>query len=490
MIKTRLTVWNCVILSLVLTAIGIAIYITTRETVLGGVDSSLEERGQFFAAGWHGKPPQGPPQFPDGRNIFGDHRGPPMDPSQMRPLGIDPGQMRTVQAMNETLLPMVLSLDGRDVVNADRKPWDLAGFQKAKAGNLTFGLAIQEGLPLRILSIPLLEHGKITGVTQLAAPIQSQEEELANLARTLEIVLPLAVLAMLMTGVFLTRRALQPIAQIASAAERIEATNLSDRLPVCGKDEFAQLSGTFNSMLDGLEEAFHGKDEAYNRQRQFISDASHELKTPLTAIRARTGIALRKDLESAKYKEHLQAIDRASSLMTAIVQDLLFLAASDEGRLELHRVEADVAELVRDALASVDVNRHKIETDLAAGLTTCVDVAAMTRVFVNLIENAVRHTPEDKGIAVRSSRSERGVEVTVADRGRGIPAEHVPLIFDRFHRVDRARDRDSGGSGLGLAIAKAIVEAHGGTISLVSEEGAGTTVAVIIPSAIDAGSTS
>ncbi|HWA84529.1 MAG TPA: HAMP domain-containing sensor histidine kinase, partial [Fimbriimonadaceae bacterium] len=509
MIRTRLTIWNCVVLSLVLTIIGAAIYLSTERAILGGVDSGLLARAHAFATGWPGMPPsppggaviiggqaapgQGPGrgfdgpgpgtasksggEFHEGPERWFTHEpgtgfgGPPfMDPAVARKEGIDPNQLRRTQAMADALRPMILGLNGKDIMHVDRKPWDFEGFVIAKAGQEHFSDGDYEGIPLRILSVPLMKDGKVAGVTQLSAPVASEHDQIRSLGKTLAIVLPLAVVVMLFTGALLTRQALRPVAQIASAAERIEATNLDGRLPILGRDEFAHLSTTFNTMLGRLQATFEEKDELYRQLRRFTSDASHELKTPLTAIRARTGIALRTK-DPAKKMEHLRAIDRAAELMTSIVQDLLLLAASDEGQLKLHKETVDADDLVRDALASVDTSKHAVCGEVEPGIRISADPAAITRVLVNLLQNSIRHTDEGKKIEVSVDAKDGWVWFAVKDEGEGIPSEHVPLIFNRFHRVDKARDRESGGSGLGLAIAKAIVEAHGGEISLASTLG-------------------
>lgn len=477
MIRTKLTIWNCAILALVLTLVGAAIYFTTRQSLLASIDQGLRQRARFMSADWPNMPR--PPDRNDGRT--GGFRFGSMDPVRARREGIDPHQLKEIDAMSAALRPMILKLDGTDIMFADRKPWDMVGFNMARQGESSFANAKLDGVPLRVLSIPLTDKGKTTAVAQLAIPTSNEEAELDRLARTLALILPLAVLVMLFTGVGLTRRALQPVSQIASAAEQIEAHHMSDRLPVYGKDEFAHLSTTFNTMLERLENAFAEKDEVNAKQRRFTADASHELKTPLTSIQARAGIALQRDLSPQKYREHFEAVSRAATLMTSILRDLLLLAASDEGRLELRKERVQLAEVIDNALASVDTTGREVRHQCPYNLSLIVDPSALTRVLVNLIENAVRHTGVQGLIAVKCLSESSFVEIEVSDDGSGIPAEHVALVFNRFHRVDSARDRISGGSGLGLAISKAIIDAHGGTISLTSREGEGTWVTLRIP---------
>ena len=222
-------------------------------------------------------------------------------------------------------------------------------------------------------------------------------------------------------------------------------------------------------------------EESLRRQKRFTADASHELKTPLTAIRARTGIALSAPADSEELVEHIVAMNRASEVMITVVQDLMLLAASDEGQLQIRKEPTSVQLLVEDALASVDVSKHHMIVPEEGDFEVDCDPSAITRVLVNILQNAVVHTQPGKEVSLSYRRDDMSVIFVITDTGSGIPADHVGRIFDRFHRVDSSRDRESGGSGLGLAIAQAIVDAHGGAIKLESELGQGTRVTVTLP---------
>ena len=222
-------------------------------------------------------------------------------------------------------------------------------------------------------------------------------------------------------------------------------------------------------------------EEALRRQKRFTADASHELKTPLTAIRARSGIALSSPTDSEELVEHIVAMNRASEVMIAVVQDLMLLAASDEGQLHLRKEATSVQLLIEDALASVDISKHRVTKPVGKAFEIVCDPSAITRVFVNILQNAVSHTQPGNEISFSYRYDDENAVFTIADSGAGIPIEHLERIFDRFHRVDSSRDRKSGGSGLGLAIARAIIDAHGGTIKVDSELGSGTNVTVKLP---------
>lgn len=483
------------VLSLVLAITGFAIYFTAQQSVSQAIDNALVQRSQFMGPNFRnfskngafrgGDRHENSPGHDGPNDGNGQNRMPPPEDHKLtaeeaRNQGIDPSQIRQIEMMQKVLRPMILDFDGKDVVRPENKAWELTSVKEAAKGQNAFRTIDIDGVKIRVLSAPLRTDGKVTNVLQLAVPMTSEEKQLRDLVWTLVVVLPLAVLLMMVVGVLLTRQALRPVGEIAEAAELIEASNLSERLPVLGKDEFAQLSTTINGMLARLDSSFLQIDQAYSRQKRFTADASHELKTPLTAIKARTGIALMKDLEPEQYKQHLQAISRAADLMAGVVHDLLLLSASDEGELAIRKESCRVGDLISDAIDSVDASNHEIKLSTEE-FSVQADPLAITRVLVNVIQNALLYSAEGTTVQVVAKQRDSWCEISVQDEGEGIPEEDVPHIFDRFHRVDKSRARDSGGSGLGLAIAKAIVEAHGGHISLDSVLLQGTKVTIDLP---------
>lgn len=295
--------------------------------------------------------------------------------------------------------------------------------------------------------------------------------ELNRLTRTLLTMIPIAIVIAGAGGMFLTGRALAPIRAVTQAAARIGVEDLSERLPVRGKDEFAKLEETFNGMLARLEASFE-------RQKRFVADASHELKTPLTVIKANSSLALSDPELTADYRETLIEIDRAADRTGRIVQDLLLLARTDHGQLPLK--ESEVA--LEPFFSRVVSEARKLTVD-GAPITVQVgketvwgDVHLLHRLLLNLLDNALRHTHKAGTIQVRALAD--GFIVT--DTGEGISPEHLAHLGERFYRVDSARARTGGGTGLGLAISRAIVEAHGGTLEIQSELGKGTTVRVTL----------
>ena len=339
-----------------------------------------------------------------------------------------------------------------------------------------------EGRRTRLLSIPLKVDGKVTGAAQFAASLQNADAGVAQLGRVLLILLPITLVVTALTGVWRTRRALRPVAEIAAAASRIESSSLSERLSVEGNDEFAGLSRVFNAMLDRLENSFKNLEGLYEAQRRFVADASHELKTPLTAIRTRLGVARRKEQTVERYSEHLDAIGRSVSVMSSIVSDLLLLARADEGKLAENGRVLPLDSLLEEAASVVsDAYGIEIKRDVTEGLAIKGDEFGLSRAIVNLLDNAARYGESSEPVQISAYEENNVILLKVSDQGKGIPAEDLPHVFDRFYRVTAARDRKSGGTGLGLAIVRSIAIAHGGSARIDSELGKGTTVTLELP---------
>jgi two-component system, OmpR family, sensor kinase len=281
-------------------------------------------------------------------------------------------------------------------------------------------------------------------------------------------------------GWLVSRRIFRPVAAIAATASRISGDNLSERINTLAVDrELAGLARVLNATFRRLEAAFE-------RQARFTADASHELRTPLAVIRSQAELTLGRSRTDDEYREALQTCLRAAERMTDLVEGLLTLARADAGRsglrepVELHRAAADAVELCRPLAAEKGV---RLTADLAP-ITVPGDAGGLARVVGNLVANAIRYNRPDGEVHVELARDGREAVLTVRDTGEGIPAEHHPHLFERFYRADKARSRATGGSGLGLAIARAVVEAHGGTIGFESAVGKGSTFWVRLPATV------
>ncbi|MBQ7515262.1 MAG: HAMP domain-containing protein [Schwartzia sp.] len=317
--------------------------------------------------------------------------------------------------------------------------------------------------------------------------ITAERSFLRALTSTLLLTNALGVLIALLAGYFVSRRTLKPIRTITQAAREIEVSDLSRRIPEPpAKDELRELVVTFNHMLARLESGFA-------QQRQFVSDASHELRTPVTVMLGYSDMLSRWGREDAEtLDEGIAAIRSEAQNMKDLIERLLFLARADMNRQALNRTPVDMAELVGDVAKKAELVAADHTLTLTANDTGTIAgdpvlIRQMLRIF---LDNAIKYTPQGGHIALASRREGDRLHVTVADDGIGIAPEHQERIFERFFRVDSARTKESGnkagGTGLGLAIARWIADAHGIELSLDSAPGRGTTIHLLIPLAEDA----
>lgn len=482
-VRHQLIVWNVATLALLLGALGLFTRSMVRTRMMASIDHDLDlrTRGLLHApAPPPGPPPDGPPPgmgiggmppgFGPGPGPGGFPRGPRRDGP---PRDTDPYH------------PRRFDLQGHNMGPPDSAPMlDPADFARAKEQGQDIFATIQfQGDPVRVLSRPFPVTGPVQGVVQTGYLLTEVNRALAGLNTALLMLIPVGLLCAGFAGTLLTDRILRRVRAMSQSAERLSARNLSERLPVVGADEFADLAETFNSLLGRLEVAFRQQDKLIAQQRRFTADASHELKTPLTIIKGNASMALRGKPSEAAFRQTLKEIDGAADTMSRLVQDLLLLARSDEGQLGRDRIELLVQEVLERAIASAVRCQHAPITLQITGESPKVmgNEAELTRLFSNLLDNAVRYTPESGRITVTARKEGGKAIVTIADTGIGIAPEHLPHLGERFYRIDPSRTHQDGGTGLGLSICKGITEAHGGTITFASAHGAGTTVTVMLP---------
>ncbi len=323
------------------------------------------------------------------------------------------------------------------------------------------------------------------GTTRIVQATYLLDQVNASLSRFIEIcvaALGAAAVLAVVGGRILAARSLRPVGTMATAARRISVENLADRLERSGTgDELDQLAETFNDMLTRLE-------KQVAQLQQFIADAAHELRTPLAALRGNAEVALSGRRPADELRAVLADAIEEYDRLSRIADDLLLLARADAGqklirsaRFPLDRAVVDVVDLFSPeaeerGVSLVLSDRNEIWID--------GDDGRLRQMLSNLLDNAIKFTPDGGMVRVSQSTSNGMIELTVRDTGVGIAPEHLPHVFDRFYRADRARTHDGGGAGLGLSICRTIVEAHGGDIRLTSRPGGGTTVSVRIPVAM------
>jgi signal transduction histidine kinase len=284
--------------------------------------------------------------------------------------------------------------------------------------------------------------------------------------------------ASLGVGWVVAGRVLAPIGRITSVARDIQATDLSRRIQLPGpEDELKQLADTFDAMLARL-------DAAFAAQRQFLADASHELRNPLAIIRTNADVALADpDATPDELRHTIATVKRAGDRMSLLVDDLLALARRQQPTLEHEPVDlgAAVAEASDDFVVPAETRDIVLDRAIAPGVVVTGDREALKRVVANLLDNAVRLAPAGSRIRLATGSEGNRAWIAVADEGPGISPEDQRHVFDRFWRADKARARADGGTGLGLAIVRQIVEGHGGEVRLHSKVGVGSSFVVWLP---------
>lgn len=279
-------------------------------------------------------------------------------------------------------------------------------------------------------------------------------------------------------GFFMASRVMKPVERIRQTAEEIGESDLSRRIEVGSEDELGRLASTLNQMIGRLEAAF-------SLQRQFTADASHELRTPLAIMQAESTLALRKERTPGDYRKSLELISQEAGHMSAIVGKLLYLARIDAGKDQVNFERINLKALLTELSSDIEVlAREKgIEFKLAPleDLSIEGDRVKLEQLFLNLLENAIRYTPSGGSISASMVRKGQTAVIAIKDTGIGISKEHMPHLFERFYRVDKARSRAEGGAGLGLAICKHIAQVHNGKIEVESQVGQGSTFSVSLP---------
>ncbi len=332
----------------------------------------------------------------------------------------------------------------------------------------------------------LIRNTGAHGTLVIAVPLSDIDQTL-NRLRLIEGIAAAAVLVILgLLSWWIVRRELRPLDEMGETAGAIAAGDLSRRVPQEDpRTEVGQLGVALNAMLAQIEEAFAERKASEDRLRRFLADASHELRTPLTSIRGyaelfRRGASERQeDLEKS-----MRRIEDESARMGVLVEDLLLLARLDQNRaLELERFDlaALAADAVEDARATDPARAITLETP--GEVMVVADEARFRQVAMNLLSNALFHTPSETPVTVRIALEEEDAVLEVADRGPGLSPDQVQRAFEPFFRSDPSRDRATGGAGLGLSIVAAIAEAHGGAVAVVETPGGGATFRVTIPAA-------
>jgi signal transduction histidine kinase len=331
---------------------------------------------------------------------------------------------------------------------------------------------------------PIVENGKVIGIyVPLRMPFEGKPRELEFIERTnltlLYGALIGAVLALFL-GILISRTLTRPIRELTKATHAISEGDLSQQVQVRTNDELGELAQAFNKMSAELS-------RSVNARKQMTADIAHELRTPLSLILGHAEAV--HDGVLPPTKENFEIIREEAARLEHLVNDLRTLSLADAGELTINLQVIEPERLIHEveSLYQYETQRKNItlDVDIASPLSTLeVDPGRMTQVLTNILDNAVRHTPEGGRIILSAKQTGGNVELAIQDNGTGLPPQEIERIFERFYRADSSRQRDGtvpGGSGLGLAIAKSIVQAHGGQLSAESEPGKGLRIVISLP---------
>jgi heavy metal sensor kinase len=346
---------------------------------------------------------------------------------------------------------------------------------------ISFVTSNLDDLQFRIATRKVEVSGQ-TFLVRAAVPTEPFDQALDRFRLILEKTLPFLVILASLAGYWLSGRALAPVSEITKTARGIGIQNLSGRLAVPpANDELRSLSETLNDMLARIE-------ASVKRIAQFTADASHDLRTPVALIRTSAELALRRSRSEEEYRDTLSHILATSEETTHLIENLLTLARADAGAADLQFKNIDLVPHLQKITDEAGILASAKEIQITRQFTVdCIQVsadsAALDRLLMILLENAVKYTPPGGKIEMSCSNGAGRARIEIRDSGIGISEKDLPHIFERFYRADQARSREPGGSGLGLAIAHWIVEMHGGSIEAQSTPGSGSLFSISLPTA-------
>jgi two-component system OmpR family sensor kinase len=457
-IRWRLTLFIALVIGTILLVLGLALYFLSRSALLDNIEDTARSRASAVAE------------------------------------AIESGEGLSDEYVEQ------LTLDGVSVIVRDRsgrvlKTANLPAKGEAKdqvwrealnSGEAASGTAALSGDELYyVRAVPVNPPNGPERVVEAGKPYEPALETLEDFATVLAVGIGVAFLLSIGGAYFLARAALWPVDAVTSAARQMGGDDLSKRLPVANpRDEIGRLATTINALLSRLEAAFARREEALARQRRFAADASHELRTPLTSIGGHARMldewALEEDPERAK--RSVGAIRREADRMRDLVESLLALTRGDEGapmdvgRHDLATVAeeaAQAAQIAADSKVSVEYVRPERE------LVVTFDRGRILQLASILLDNAIKYTPDGGRVTIKVGERDGWAALSVSDTGVGIPEDQLPLVFERFRRVDEARTET--GAGLGLSIARQLAEAHEGYLEAESTPGEGSTFTMLLP---------
>lgn len=470
-LRIKLTVYYLAILSAVLLLFGMAIYFYLSRSLLTTIDESLAfqvEKLEMNMAVGAGADMPNRPSGPGGEN-------------HEELLQLSPHVIQIIDERGRIT-------DENLASPTDKLPVDRDALMKLEVGKTKFDTTrLEFGEQMRVATRRVKDHdGDGTFFIRLGQSLAALQSARRRAVLVLVVAIPLALLLGSFGGLVLANQALTPVDRITSAAELIAKGDLTERVPEPEKmDEIGRLAATFNHMISRLQAAFE-------RQKQFTSDASHELRTPLAVMRGDIEIALRRERPPEEYQRVLTSNLEEIIRLTRLIEDLLMLARADTGRVELRCEPVDLDKLCRQMADYISPLAQQRDQTLSYepsasisdgnGVVIDADVQRMKQLLLNLLDNAIKYTEHGGQVILGLKVENNQAVISVADTGRGIPKEDLPHIFERFFRRSaKTSDRTASGFGLGLSIVKWIVESHHGQIEAQNRDGKGTLFTVKLP---------
>ena len=445
-IRARLTAWYSLILALSLVLFGGVAYFAMRHSIHSTIDSGIRQRIEGLRSIIIEDGPHGLPALQDEIREYARGEGTHV-------------KLRVADAGGN----LIFSTPGMEELTERSARKKISRVFSDEIGGEHYR-ALRENL----------EVANSNYAVEVAVSTADFDQVLMRFGLVLLLATPVFLLLAALGGYWMSRRALVPVDEITAAARSISAENLSRRLTVPRTgDELERLAGTLNEMLERL-------DGAFRRVMQFTADASHELRTPVSVIRTGAELTLRKPRSEAEYRESVSQILQESEKVSQLIEQLMDLARADSGAVALRLVPIRLSEVLRRSLDQAKILAAAkqisiLETLSSEPIRVRGDATSLERLFLILLDNAVKYTPGGGKIEVQLRADGRMAVVSVRDTGIGIDAGDIPHIFERFFRADKARSRELGGTGLGLCIGRWIAEAHGGEIRVTSELGKGST---------------
>jgi len=454
-IRWRLTLWFTIILGVIILLFGAFFFVALQNWLVARVDGNLREYSAQVHATMHSDNNTGPLDYDVIHSSL-----PPINEIE------SPGIFVQIMDSSDNVVVKSDNLGNQELPAAPsliatgfsgREDW-----QTVSSGNTR----------VRIMVSPLYLPDQ-TLVLEVAQSLAPTDSAIGGVGLAVLISMVVILTLALISGAILVRRALSPVKRITTTAQGISSSSdLSRRVGYRGpSDEIGQLATTFDHMIERL-------DRAFQSQKNFVADASHELRGPLTVIQGNLDL-LKRNLSEEDRRESVRALEAETARMTRIMSNLLVLAELESGQSEQQEM-VSLKEMLLDAgeRAMHMAGDRRIVIERQEDLWVKGDADRLEQVLRNLVDNAIRYTPEGGTITLSLFQDGGWALLKVADTGIGISPEHLPHIFDRFYRADKARSRASGGTGLGLAIVKGIVEQHGGRVTVTSEPGKGSTFTV------------